>query len=122
MAALVAWDGGWGSIYQAVVEPFVCVTQRRIAARLHFCTVALDRLMATLLGRVLMLLQFSVPVYFFQKILSLPGVENLDLVVGNKIDVALWWTDSVQNTSVQRQWGISFECCVSGACGWGRHL
>lgn len=37
-----------------------------------------------------MLLQFSVPVYFFQKILSLLGVENLDLVVGNKIDDALW--------------------------------
>lgn len=57
MAALVAWDGGWGSIYQALVESFVCVTQRRIAGRLHFCTVALDRLMATLLGKVLMVLQ-----------------------------------------------------------------
>lgn len=32
----------------------------------------------------------SVPMYFFQKILSLLGEENLDLIVGNKIGIALW--------------------------------
>lgn len=49
VAALVARVGGWGSVYQTLVESFVCVTQRLIAVWLHFCAVTLDRLMATLM-------------------------------------------------------------------------
>lgn len=102
--------GAGESAHQAPVEPFVCVTQRRIAAWLHFCTVTLDKLMTTLLERELMLPQSFVSVLLPTSLL------------GGRLRFGFWKQNSsiclcVQNTSVQRQRGISFERCVSGPSG-----